>query len=236
LDVFDADGATVHFHIHGGAWQRQTKEDCSFIAPAMQAIGIPFVVPEFGRLPDTSMPDVLDQIARALVWTFETYVRTGRARDLVVSGHSSGAHMAALLTSYDFAGALPPSCLRTVLCISGAYDLAPVMLSARSRYIDLSPEQAFRLSPIERTAEMTAPVHLLYAQNESPEFCRQSQAFAKKLKAEGMLAGYRRMPARNHFEIADDLADPGTDTGRYLKRLLIPERTTPTLNTSPSPT
>ena len=69
LDIFDAEGPVVHLHIHGGAWQRQSKEDCSFIAPTMRARGVPFVVPEFGKLPEYRMPQVLEQIARATLWT-----------------------------------------------------------------------------------------------------------------------------------------------------------------------
>jgi arylformamidase len=220
LDVFGAAGATVHLHIHGGAWQRQTKDDCSFMAPAMQAIRVPFVVPEFGRLPETPMPRVLDQIARSVLWTYQTFIATGPAENLVISGHSSGAHMAALLASYDFAGAVPAACLRAILCVSGPYDLDPVLRSARRNYIDLSVEQAVRLSPIERIADMRVPVHLLYGGNESPEFQRQSEAYAKALKASGMLAGCQMVPNRNHFEIADDLADPGQAAGQYLRDLL----------------
>jgi arylformamidase len=121
LDIFNAPGPTVHFHIHGGAWQRQSTEACSFMAHAMRRLNVPLVVPEFGRLPETRMPDVLDQIARALVWTYENCVLQGKAESIVIIGHSSGAHMAALLSSYDFGDALPISCLSAILCISGSY-------------------------------------------------------------------------------------------------------------------
>lgn len=225
IDLFEADGDIVHFHLHGGAWRGQAKEDCSFMAPAMQDAGVTFVVPEFGRLPRTRMPAVLDQIVRALVWTYETRIATGRAEGIVVSGHSSGAHMAALLASHDFRGRLPPGCLRAVLCVSGAYDLRPVMLSARRTYIDLAPAEVRQMSPILRTGDLHLPVHLMSGSDESPEFCRQSRAYATSLGLAGRLAGCHELPGRNHFEIADDLGDPGSAAGQYVRALLsMPNR------------
>ncbi|SFF02076.1 arylformamidase [Sulfitobacter brevis] len=220
LDVFHAGGKTVHFHIHGGAWRYQSKDGCSFIAKAMQAIEVPFVVPDFGSLPQTRMPDVLKQIASALIWTYETYVQTGKAERLVVSGHSSGAHMAALLASYDFGDALPLSCIRAIVCISGAYDLEPVLLSARRQYIDLTQQEANQLSPIARIDQMNAPIHLFYGENDSPEFKRQSLEFAQALKLRKMLVACRLVAGRNHFEIADDLGDLGSTVGAYISSLL----------------
>ncbi|MEQ6250295.1 alpha/beta hydrolase [Sulfitobacter sp. HNIBRBA3233] len=228
IDLFDAPGPSVHFHVHGGAWQRQSKEACSFIAPAMHAIDMPLAVPEFGRLPETRMPDVFGQIARALVWTYRTLVENGTARDIVVSGHSSGAHMAALLASHDFGDALPPDALRAVLCISGSYDLHPVMLSARRSYIDLDAQEVRDLSPIRRIAETRVPVHLFYGSEESPEFRRQSEAYGAALAHAGKLTVCRQVAGRNHFEIADDLGTPDSTVGAYACKLLTePHRRDP---------
>lgn len=220
LDLFGGGGRVVHLHLHGGAWHRQSKEDCSFIAASMRAQNVPFVVPEFGKLPDYRMPDVLDQIARATLWTFDRFVKTGRADGIVVSGHSSGAHMAALLASYNFGGALPVSALRAILCISGSYDLQPVMLSARRQYIHLSNNERKRLSPIERIAQMKVPLHLLFGSEESPEFIRQSLAYATALGRGGRLASCTRIEGANHFEMADQLGVTNSEVGQRLEHLL----------------
>jgi len=226
VDLFGASGPVVHLHLHGGAWQRQSKEDCSFMAPAMGAIGVPFVVPEFGRLPDYRMPEVRDQIARALVWTYRRFVASGPAEGIVVSGHSSGAHMAALMAAHDFGDALPVHALRAVLCLSGPYDLEPVMLSSRRSYIHLTAEEQDELSPIRRVGDMRVPLHLIYGGRESPEFIRQSRAFASALAREGRLAALVEVPDANHFEVADQLGTLDTPVGRWLHALLaMPHRT-----------
>lgn len=220
IDVFDASGQILHFHIHGGAWRGQSKEGCSFLAPAMQSINVPFIVPEFGLLPHKRMPEVFAQIARALVWTYETFVATGRAKEIVISGHSSGAHMAALLASHDFGKTVPLSALRAVLCLSGSYDLAPVLLSARRNYIDLTPQEQRTLSPIERIGETRLPLHLLFGEAESPEFIRQSRAYAAALAKDGKLAACVQVPGANHFEMADQLASLDTPAGSWLRTLI----------------
>lgn len=224
IDIFEMPGDIVHLHIHGGAWQRQTKEDCSFLAHSMKTLPAPLAVPEFGRLPDTRMPVVLDQIARALVWTYERFVVNGHAEGIVISGHSSGAHMAALIAARGFADFLPASAVRAIMCISGPYDLHPVLLSVRNRYIDLSEEEALQLSPIHRVDDIWAPLHLVYGRNESPEFIRQSQAFAAALSAAGKLGSCTEIEGANHFEVADQLGSPDAPVGRLLAGLLTMPR------------
>ncbi|MGX1309461.1 arylformamidase [Amorphus suaedae] len=221
IDVFPADGPLVHFHIHGGAWRGQSKDDSAFLAPSMAAAGITLVLPEFSKLPDVRMPVLLDQLKRALAWTHRRLVVEGDATGIVMSGHSSGAHLAALLAAENAAGKLlPDGALRAVVCISGSYDLEPVLLSARRHYIDLSPDEAADLSPIRRTAELRLPLHLLYGEHESPEFRRQARAFAAALDRAGLLAGCAEIAGVNHFEILDDVAATSSEAGRYVHEVL----------------
>ena len=63
IDLYPAPGRPrhAHFHIHGGAWRGQSKSDCAFLAPLMRAVDVNFLVPEFGKLPELRLPQVLDQ-------------------------------------------------------------------------------------------------------------------------------------------------------------------------------
>lgn len=221
IDVFPAEGSLVHFHIHGGAWRGQAKEDSAFLAPSMAAAGVTLVLPEFSKLPDVRMPVLLDQLKRALAWTHQRFVADGDATGIVISGHSSGAHLAALLVAENGRECLvPPHVIKAVVCISGSYDLEPVMLSARRTYIDLSPDETRWLSPIHRIADLGLPLHLFYGEHETPEFRRQPLAFAAALERAGKLGGCTRIRARNHFEILDDLADPSSEIGRHVHEIL----------------
>ena len=221
IDVFPAAGTLVHFHIHGGAWRGQAKEDSVFLAPSMAAAGVTLVLPEFSKLPGVRMPVLLEQLKRALAWTHQRLIIEGDATGIVISGHSSGAHLAALLVAESRLEKLvPDKVIQDVICISGSYDLEPVMLSARRNYIDLSAEEMVRLSPIHRIADFGLPLHLFYGGHETPEFRRQPLAFAAALERAGKLAGCHRIANRNHFEILDDLADPSSEIGRHVHDIL----------------
>jgi arylformamidase len=223
IDLYPVPGRPrhAHFHIHGGAWRAQSKSDCAFLAPLMRAADLNFVVPGFGNLPQQRLPQVLANLIRALRWTYDNQIRTGRAEKILISGHSSGAHMAALLAMQDWAAlGVDAAAFLGFVCISGPYDLEPVLLSSRRSYIDLSEAEARQMSPILHASRSCLPLHLLYGSRESPEFIRQSRAFAKALESENKLAACVEIPGKNHFEIMDALADPNEAVAQYVLKLL----------------
>ena len=112
--------------------------------------------------------------------------------------------------SYD----LPTDVIKTGLLCSGMYDLRPVRLSARSRYVSFTDEMEAGLSTQRHIGRITAPVVLAYGTLETPEFQRQSLDFAATLRAAGkrleLLVGHHY----NHFEIVETLASPYGLLGR----------------------
>lgn len=165
LDLYRAPGRRrgLHLHLHGGAWRANTRDDAGFVAPALTTAGFDVAVPDFSLLPAKRLPEVVEQL-RACVRFL------GGQGPLHLSGHSSGAHLAAVLaTELPFA---------SVTLVSGAYDLEPVLLSARRDYVQLSPEEARSLSPLRHAARITAPLLVAWGTAESPEFIRQGDAMA----------------------------------------------------------
>jgi arylformamidase len=222
IDLYPAPGRPrhAHFHIHGGAWRAQSKSDCAFLAPLMRSVNVNFLVPEFGKLPQQRLPQVLAHLIRALRWTYDSQIRTGRVGKILISGHSSGAHMTALLAMQDWAVlGVDAAAFLGFVCISGAYDLEPVLLSSRRSYINLSEAEARQMSPILHASRTCLPLHLLYGTEESPEFIRQSLTFAKALESENKLAACLEIPSKNHFEIMDALADPDEAVAQYVLKL-----------------
>jgi arylformamidase len=199
----------IHIHIHGGAWRAQSKDDGAVLAPAMVAAGMQFVVPDFDLLPAVRMPDMVDQLARAVAHVHRHARSLGGDPDrILLSGHSSGAHLAAVLATLDWSAyGLPANVVKALVCVSGGYDLEAVLLSARRTYIDLSPEEADRLSPPRHAGRIPCPVWVLWGEHETPEFIRQGEKFAAALEAAGRLAGRALVPGLNHFEMCDAIAD-----------------------------
>jgi arylformamidase len=133
---------------------------------------------------------MVEDVVTACLWA------AGRG-PLHLSGHSSGAHVAAVVATDPRVGPL----LRSVTLLSGLYDLEPALLSARGAYVRLDAAEALALSPIHHVHRIAAPVVLAYGEGESPEFIRQSRDFAARLGIKPIL-----LEGTNHFATAYALA------------------------------
>lgn len=226
LDIFPAAacGAPVHVHVHGGRWSVFTKEDMSFIAPAFVAAGAACVVLDFSCIPKVRIPAMLDQVKRAIAWVRANAADFGGDPQRIhVSGHSSGAHLAgvALLTDWETEFGLPADSVKSGLLVSGMYDLRPVVLSARSSYVKLTPGEVDALSVILRPGAPGAPVTLVCGDRETPEFRRQPLAYANVLRAAGKPVEVVEIPGVNHFEILQQLGDAQTRLARIALGLMF---------------
>lgn len=210
LDMFPAGPAIapVHIHIHGGGWRLLRKEDASHAAAAITRTGMHYVAPDFSALPGRRLPEVVDQSARAVAWVHQHAQELGVDPDRIfISGHSSGGHVCAVLLTLDWSKyGLPPDVIKGGLCISGMYDMEPVLLSARRSYVELDPQEARTLSPVAMHKAIHCPVSIAYAQNDSPEFIRQARQFADVLAAARQPCELIQVPDTNHYEIIGRLA------------------------------
>lgn len=227
LDWFPAEGGgrAVHIHLHGGAWRAQSKHDVSFVAPAFTTQGVHFVAPDFTNLPKARMPDVVEQLTRAVAFVHRNAPQFGSDPDQIfISGHSSGAHLCAVLLTHDWTQlGLPRNLFKGGLCISGSYDLEPVVLSARRLYIDLTPDEAHRFSPIRHVDDVACPVDLVYGGRESPEFVRQGHAFATALARSTHRCSVESFADLNHFEMAVQFGRPDSVIhGKAMAQIRVP--------------
>jgi arylformamidase len=210
-------GAPIHVFVHGGAWQRLTKDESAFPAPAFVENGAIFVALNFSVIPKVRLPEMADQCRRAIIWIWRNAWRFGGDRDRIhLSGHSSGGHLAAVLLTTDWKShGLAGSPLRAGLVASGMYDLGPVLLSARSSYVKLDKAEEDALSPMRHLDRVSCPIAVAYGDGESPEFKRHARDFAAALKAKvrhpSLLAEAKN---QNHFELALTLGKSDGVLGR----------------------
>jgi arylformamidase len=200
------------FFVHGGAWRRGQAQDYAMAAAWLLAKGVHLVVPDFSAVTavDGSLLTMAEQLQRALSFTVRRAMDIGANHERIhVVGHSSGAHLAACLGSYNWAQkGFSQSPIRTLLCCSGMYELEPVSLSARSNYVNFTPKTLQDLSPQRHLHTFTMPVSLLCGDQESPEFKRQAREFAQGLFEAGADLNFRWGAGLNHFEILETFAHP----------------------------
>lgn len=211
--------APVAIFLHGGGWRSGAAAGWGFVAEMFVNAGAHCVVPDFVNVAATGgdLRPMVDQVRCAIAWVWRNAARLDAdANRIHVFGHSSGAHLAGVAMATDWAGrfGLPADLIRTGLLCSGMYDLRPVRLSARSRYVCFADGIEQEFSPQRHIEWFMPPVVLAYGTEETPEFQRQSRDFAAALRAAGKPVELLVGQHYNHFEIAETLGSPYGVLGR----------------------
>jgi arylformamidase len=216
LDLFvphTAATATFAF-IHGGYWRALDKRDFSFVAVPFVAQGIAVAVLNYDLCPDVSIATIVDECRRAVLWLAgEGRAHGVPAAPLVVGGHSAGGHLAAMMLCTDWAAhgaARDP--IAGAASLSGVHDLAPMVLFSYNADLKLDAAEAARLSPVNFAPRSRAPLLVAVGAQETGEFLRQSRLLWDRWPA-NRPAGTTEplfVPARNHFSVVADYADPAS--------------------------
>ena len=221
LDVFATKkpNAPINIYIHGGAWRAGLAKNVHYYAELFVNAGAHYVALDFNNVLETNgdlMP-VARQVRAGIAWVYNNAASFGGDPNRIfVSGHSSGGHLAGttLITDWQNDFGVPADVIKGALLSSGMYDLKPVRLSARSRYVKFTDEMEHALSTQRHLAKINCPVICTYGTRETPEFQRQSRDFAAAMKAAGKPIELLVGPEYNHFEIMDTLASPYGLCGR----------------------
>jgi arylformamidase len=227
LDVFRAapaagvkavDKAPVAIFVHGGAWRTSSASDYSFVAEPFVRAGGNFVVLDFTTVDDAggSLFPMVEQVRRAIGWVYRNADKFGGDRDrLYLISHSSGSHLAGCAVTHDWPKeGLPRDILKGATLSSGMYDLKPVRLSKRSKYVKFTDAMEQELSAIRHLDKLVTPLFISYGTYETPEFQRQARDFAAAVKSDGKPVELLVGEAYNHFEMLETLANPYGLLGR----------------------
>jgi arylformamidase len=230
LDLFTTTrkAAPIHMFIHGGYWQAMDKSDFSFIASGLAPKGAHVAIVNYSLAPSVNMDEIVRQARAATIWLWRNASRFGGDPNrLFVSGHSAGAHLAAMLLLAPWSmieSDLAPDMVKGGAAISGVFDLAPIRLCYVNDVVGLDDEMAERNSPI-RILEQFAPqarpdLILCLGENETDEFQRQQQEFARVWTGRKLRLTIVPAARRHHFNVVDGLADSGNMLNRSMLKLM----------------
>ena len=227
LDLFKAKqpGAPVMIYVHGGAWRSGSSSRCHAPAELFHAAGVNYIALDFNNVDEAggSLFPMIDQVRRAVAWVWRNAASFDADPERIyVFGHSSGAHLTGNILTTDWEGqyGVPNTILRGGLVCSGMYELSPVRLSARSKYVNFSDDMVEQLSSIRHIDRLHCPIVVAYGDCESPEFQRQSKEFAQAVEKAGKKVKLIVARGYNHFEIAETLANPFGVLGRAALKLM----------------
>jgi arylformamidase len=220
LDVYRTSkpNAPIGIFVHGGAWRNGSASEFTCLAEPFVQAGANFVVLDFTNVDAEggNLFPMVEQVRRAVGWVYRNADKFGGDRTrLHLISHSSGSHLAGCTVTHDWAkDDLPRGILKGAALSSGMYDLAPVRLSKRSKYVAFTDEMEDKLSAMRHLDKLHAPLILTYGTYETPEFQRQSRDFAAAVKAAGKPAELIVGEGYNHFEMLETLANPYGLLGR----------------------
>jgi arylformamidase len=207
--------APVVLFIHGGQWQYLTKDDSLFPAPIFVEHGAILASTSFGSVADAPLETLVDRNRRSLAWLIDNIARYGGdSRRIVVIGHSSGAHLAAMVA------VLEAPRIKGVAVVSGLYDLEPVRLSYRNELLKLNTARVARLSPIRNLPSGGCPAVVATSERDSTEFIRQGAEFANAWGNRVGPVTRLHVMGQDHFTLIETLADAASPLGEAILALV----------------
>ncbi|MPZ38718.1 MAG: alpha/beta hydrolase fold domain-containing protein [Rhizobiales bacterium] len=219
------DNAPINVYIHGGAWRNGRCADFAFLSEMIVDAGAHSVIVDFNNIDDVggNLMTMAKQVRSAVAWVYNNAQKFGGDKNrLTVTGHSSGSHLTSTIVTCDWQKdfGLPKDIVKGAMLASGMYDLKPVRLSKRSKYVNFTDEIEEELSAIRHLDRLNCPIVVAYGTQETPEFQRQARDFAAAVKAAGKPITFIVGEGYNHFEIQETLASPYGLLGREVLKLM----------------
>ena len=187
--------------IHGGYWQRNSREDFACYAEGMRAHGCAVAMPSHTLAPDATLTEIVAEIHRALDFLADNGpskhgIGGGR---IVLSGWSAGGHLTALALSHRAVSA--------GLAISGVYDLAPIRQTNLNEKLKLSGTEVATLSPLQLPV-VAKPLAIAYGSRELPALVTDSRDLHAKRAAAHAKGPLIPIAGADHFTILEELRRP----------------------------
>src|SRR5689334_5073301 len=168
IDLYPADdpNAPCLVFIHGGYWQRNSREMFANLIAGPYAHGWAAALPGYTLAPDASLTEIVAEINAALDWLAQNGAAHGINGPVVLSGWSAGGHLTAQCLGHPRVSA--------GLAISGIFEMGPIRDTYLNEKLRLSDEEIVELSPL-RLPMIDKPLAIAYGTAELPPLVADSR-------------------------------------------------------------
>jgi len=201
IDLYPADDKTAAclVFLHGGYWQRNSREVFAMLVEGVAAHGWSVAIPGYSLAPDASLTEIVTEISRSLDWLAQNGGSYGISGPVVLSGWSAGAHLVAM--------ALEHPRVTAGLAISGVYDLAPIRDTGLNNALELTDQEIARLSPL-RLPAVHKRLDIAYGTAELPALVFDAIQLHEARMAAGAPGRLVPIEGADHFSILSELRRP----------------------------
>ena len=212
-DLFPASdpAAPCLVFIHGGYWQRNSKDQFAGLMAGPQAIGWSAALPGYTLAPDASLSEIAAEINAALDWLAADGAAHGINGPIVLSGWSAGGHLTAFCLGHP--------AVRAGLAISGIFELGPLRDTVLNEKLRLTDEEIATMSPL-RLPMVNKPLAIAYGTAELPALVADSRDLHARRSAAHLPGSLIPVAGGNHFTIVNQLRDEAGVLTRHLPTLL----------------
>ena len=214
LDVYLPDGlagpAPVVVYFYGGRWETGDKDEFRFVGQALASRGFVAVIPDYRRYPEVRFPTLVEDGAAAVAWVRSNLgALGGDPGSLHLMGHSSGAHVAALLAldhHYLADAGVDRDAVTSLVGLAGPYDFLPLD--------DPTLEEIFAVEDMAATQPITfadrsaPPTLLVHGAGDETVLPANSEHLAEALAAAGNRVELEIYPGIGHVGLVIALAAP----------------------------
>ncbi len=201
--------APVLIFIHGGSWRSGNKKLYYYLGKRLARKGVVAVVIDYPLSPEAQYNEMAHSAAQAVQWTHENIADYGGDPDrIVVSGHSAGGHLAALITVrdayFDTLGMANP--IRGVVLIDAAgldmYGYLSERAPEERKYqttFTKDPATWKAASPLYHLHGGLPPFLIYRGGKTYPSIMKSNDKFVNALQPYGSLLDYRIQPGKKHI-------------------------------------
>lgn len=212
LDLYIPDKAKteklpVIIFFYGGRWTDGSKEMYPFVGKAFAEQGYIVAIADYSKYPDVKFPLFVKDGAKAVAWVHSNAASyNGNPENIFVSGHSSGAHIGALVTvdeRYLKAEGKNPSIIKGFAGLAGPYDFVPQAKDLKDMF-----------GPPEKYPEMTVttfvdgnepPMLLLWGAKDEAVWERNLKLLSEKIEEKKGKVETKIYPTLDHVGIISSL-------------------------------
>lgn len=199
--------------LHGGYWQRNSREVFAMVIEGVAAHGWSVAIPGYSLAPEVTLTAITQEISSFLDWFSEQGSSFGISGPVVLSGWSAGAHLAAL--------ALAHPVVTAGLAISGVYDLAPIRDTSLNIALQLTENEVATLSPLTLPV-VRKPLTIAYGSTELPALVHDSKRLYQRRASENAPGKLIAIDGADHFSILQTLQQPDGLLVQALRDLVDP--------------
>lgn len=212
-DLYPAAGpnAPCFVHIHGGYWQRGSKEAFACLAEGVLAHGWSAALPGYTLAPEASLSQIAGEILAALDWFAAHRKQHGIAGPVILTGWSAGGHLTSMFADHPVVAASH--------AVSGIYDLGHLRDSPHvNDVMKFTDGELQELSPLRRKPS-SKRLDISYGSAELPFMIASSRDYHAYRAGQHLPGDLIPVPNVNHMTVLDEFRKPDGRLTRAVLRL-----------------